>query len=219
MSGFTDKLTGVHKFLDILSWKKIFQLAAFLFVVALAYGTYELRESIYNYANQTKISKTSAIIQKISKQSMAEVDEAEKKSDLIIAIQVVIIDFQKNVRIPVYTASTHPELKRLYDEYKKNAIAEVPLFSGDVTNNKHLIELINGEFTCYPFSETLVSKVLPESGKFINTACAIGVPPYYGKFSGSIVFYLKRAPTPSEVEQIRALGRTLSANIYDRDIR
>lgn len=219
MSGFTDKLTGIQKFLDVLSWKKILQLAAFLFVIALAYGTYELRESIYNYANQTKISRTASIIQKISKQSMAEIDAAEKKSDLIIAIQVVIIDFQKNVRIPVYTSSSEPGLIILYEDYKKNAIAEVPLFSSDVTNNRHLIELINGEFTCYPFSETLVSQVLPESGKFINTACAIGVPPYYGKFSGSVVLYLKRVPTPSEIEQIRALSRTLSANIYDRDIR
>lgn len=219
MSGFFNKIDGMHAFLDILSWKKIFQLAAFLFVLTLAWGTYEMRESIYNYVNQSKISRNASIVQKLSKKSISEVDTAEQKSDLIVAIQIVVIDFQRNVRTPIYTSTANIALKELYERFVDTSITDIPLFSGDIVNNKQLVELINGEFTCYPFSDTIVAKLLPESGKYIHTACAVGIPPYYGKFSGAVLVFLKRQPTVDEVDQIRGMAKTLSSNIYERDFR
>lgn len=219
MAGFTDKMSAIQKFLNILSWKKIIQLAAFLFVVVLALATYDLRESIYNYVNQVRLARVGPAVEKLSKKSINEVDAAVKKTNIIVGIQVVVVDFQKNIRVPIYTSTPEKGLQEIYENYAKNLISEAPLFSGDVTNNRHVVELINGEFVCYPFSETLVSKYAPEAGKYIYSACAAGIPPYYGKFSGAVVIYTRRQPTAEDIDQIRNLAKTLSINIYERDFR
>lgn len=219
MAGINDNLSGIQKFLGVLSWKKILQITAFLFVIAVAWATYDLRESIYNYANQSRLSRYGPPIEKLSRRSINDVDEAAKKANIVIAIQVVVADFQKNQRIPIYTSTTDSGLADLYDQYKKNSISNPPLFSADETTNRHTVELINGEFICYPFSESLVSRILPESGKYIQSACAVGIPPYYGKFSGAVVIYVRKQPTPEEIDQIRNLAKTLSIKIYERDFR
>lgn len=219
MAGINDNLTGIRKFLGVLSWKKILQITAFLFVIALAWATYDLRESIYNYANQSRLARYGPPIEKLSRKSAGDVDEAVAKANIIIGIQVVVADFQKNLRIPIYTSTTDPGLSELYEGYKKNSISAPPLFSADEINNRHTVELINGEFICYPFNESLVSKYVPEANKYIHTACAVGIPPYYGKFSGAIVIYTRRQPTAEEIDQIRNLAKTLSIHIYERDFR
>lgn len=219
MAGLNDKLSNIQKFLNVLSWKKILQLAAFLFVISLALATYELRESIYNYANQTRLSKVGPPVEKLSKKSIAEVDVVAKKASIIVGIQILVVDFQKNTRTPIYTTTSSPVLAAIYEEYAKNSISDAPLFTGDVINNRHVVELINGEFVCYPFSETMVSKVAPAAGKHIHSACAVGIPPYYGRFTGAVVIYTSRQPTPEDVDQIRTLSKTLSTAIYERDFR
>jgi len=219
MAGLNDNLTNIQKFLNILTWKKILQLGLFLFVISLALVTYELRESIYNYANQTRLSRVGPPVEKLSKKSIENVDNAAKKSSIIIGIQVVVVDFQKNTRTPIYTTTPDPVLASIYEQYVKTSISDAPLFTTDVVNNRHIVDLINGEFICYPFSESLVSKYAPEAGKYIHTACAVGIPPYYGRFTGSVIIYVNRQPTAEDVDQIRNLAKTLSTSIYEKDFR
>lgn len=219
MAGLNVDLSSVQKLLNLLSWKKILQITIFLFMISAAWATYDLRESIYNYVSQTRISRVGPPIEKLSKKSIADVDQAAKKNTIISGIQIVVVDFQKNVCIPIYTNAVDPMLESIYEEYQKNSISEVPLFTNDVINNRHIIELINGEFSCYPFSESLVSKLAPQAGRVIHSACVVGIPPYYGRFTGSVVIYVRRQPTAEDIDQIHNLAKTLSINIYERDFK
>lgn len=219
MSGIIDKLSAIQAFISGLTWKKNLQLTVFLLISGLAYATFENREAIYNFASQTKISTKPPISKKLSKEITDKIDLAVNKSELIIAIQVTIVDFQRNIRYPIYTYTDNADLREIYFRFLDNSITELPLFNTDVNNNRRLVELINGEYICNPFEETIGAKLLPEVGRFISNVCANGIPPYYGKFSGIVSIYVRRPPTTEEIDQIRTLSRVLSVEIYDREFR
>jgi hypothetical protein len=219
MSEFLDKLKQIQSFINALSLKKIFLLTLFLFVVGFAYATFENRDSVYNFfIKSAQIHKTISN-KTVSKKTAAEIDLAVIKSDIIVAIQVTLVDFQRNTRIISYTSIDKPELRLIFGKFIKSAPSELPLFNTDVVNNRRLVDLVNGEFICDPYRETIAAKLVPESTTHITTLCANSIPPFYGRFSGIIGIYLHRQPTPGEVDQIRALAKSLSSTIFNNDLK
>lgn len=218
MAGVLDKLPIIQRFLDSLTWKNLAQLSVFLFVVFFAYAVYENRQSIYNFVNQEKLEKTTTIV-RLSPTSEKEIRTVVDKSEIIIAMQVTVVDFQRNSRTPIFTYSDNLELLSLYARYvDTNIDPSIPLFNNDQVNNKRTVDLINGEFVCSSYEETIGSKYLSDAGKFIISTCATGIPPFYGRFTGIITIYLNKVPTSEEHDQIRALSKKFSATIYDRDM-
>jgi len=219
MSGPVDKLSVVQSFLKTLSWQKIAQLTVFFFLVGLAWATYENRQVIYNFASQPRLTRHTPTIQTLSKTTTEEIDTIVKKSKLIVSIQIILVDFQRNTRHALYTSIDDVELKAVYESYAQGSFAEISLFNNDLLNNRRLVDLINGDFVCTPFVETAGARVLPAAAKYITTSCSVGIPPFYGKFTGIVHVYLSRQPTPEEVDQIRTMSKNLSSNIFDRDLR
>lgn len=220
MSGFSDNITTAQKFLNILTWKKLIQLIVFLFVIGLTWATYENREVIYGFASQKRIDPSTPHIHSLSKKTTEEIDAVTERSELIVGIQIALADFQRNQRIIIYTSvdAEHNELKAIYAKAAMSSITDIPLFSGNVDDNKHLVNLINGEFICRPFSATITAQIVPDATQYIQFTCSNGIPASYGRFTGMIMVYLKRQPTPEEYDQIRAVSRTLATTIFERDL-
>jgi hypothetical protein len=130
-----------------------------------------------------------------------------------------MVDFQKNTKTYVYYYIKDPRVLKIYQTYVNAASTETPLFNNDDTNNKRIIELINGEFICTPFDFKYILSVIPEVSQYVSTVCSNGIPPYYGKFMGLVSIYTKRPPTQTEIDQIRVIINKLSSSIYTRDIK
>jgi hypothetical protein len=210
----------IQKFLQVLTWKKLLQLFLFLFIISLSWATYENREVIYGFANQKRIDPSSPHVHELSKNTTNEIDAIVERSELIVGIQVILADFQKNQRIVIYSSidSDNPELKKIYSKFANSSIGNVPLFSDNVDDNRHLVALINGEFACRPFLETLSGRMAVEAGQYIKFSCSNGIPASYGRFTGVIVVYLKRQAHAEEYDQIRSVTKVLSTTIFDRDL-
>lgn len=219
MDSIESKLTLLQKLLVILSWKKLAQFTVFLLMVFLAWLTYETRDKVYEVLTQPKIQNRSILVTKISKPVQDQIEAAVIKSDLINAIQITMVDFQKNSRTVIYTTIDNPELEKAYKKFADLGFVELPLFNSDLINNKRMVDLINGEFICNPYVDTIGARIVPESTKFISTVCANGIPPYYGKFTGIVSIYTKRPPTPEEIDQLRTLAKTLSTTIYEKEFK
>lgn len=218
MLSLIDKLPIVQKFIHSLSWKNIAQLALFLFVIAVAYATYDNKDSIYNFVNQDKLQNI-RLISKLSTETQLEIDAAVNRSDLIVAVHVSLVDFQKNLRTPIYVFTDAPELVTIYKKYDSSTIpAEFPVFNSDQNNNKMMVDLINGQLACIDFKDTTAGKYMPEAAEFSPTVCSTGIPPFYGRFTGIVAVHLKRSPTIEEIDQIRSFAKKVAATIYDRDI-
>lgn len=213
-----DKISALRSFINALSWRKISQLAVLLLLVGSAYVLFELRNSIYGLFNGTKISNTPYHFE-ISKQSADHIDSIVKKSDLIVGIQITIVDFQRNSRSIVYTNTDVSELNYIYSMYFEQNGVTLPLFNSDTVNNERLVSLINGDYICKPYNETILYRLTPDSAKYIEVTCSTGIPPFYGKFSGTVTILLKREPTPEEIDQIRGLSKDISNMLYERDFK
>lgn len=217
---FLEKVSDVQKLLNTLSWLKLAQLTVLVLVLALAWATYDNRESIYRAASQTRLSKAASLrLTKLSKDTIAEIDLVVQRSELVVGIQIEVVNFQKNTKTVLYVNIDNSDLKAVYTKYLSSTISEVPLFNNDTVNNKRLIDLINGDFVCNPYSETLSARLYGDTAKYVDTVCMNAIPPYYGRFLGTISIYTQKLPLPEELDQLRALAKELSLLIYERDIK
>lgn len=219
MANFSSNLQVFQKFLNQLTWVKLTQLAALVFILGIVYAVYLAREPISDALSQTKISNTAPTVTKLSKKTGDKLAAAVDRYENIVAIQVVIVDFQKNTRRIVYTYSDDKNLNDLYNAAGVVGDTILPLFNGDSSNNQRLVELINGEFICTPFADTTGFKILPAAGKFIATSCSAGIPPYYGQFIGAVTVYLKHSPKPEELDQLRIMVKSMSSMIYEQELK
>jgi len=213
-----EKIADTQKFLNVLTWRKLTQLVVFIFIIGLTWATYENRENIYGFASQKRLDPHAPSITKLSKETVNDIHSVVARSELIVGVRVYMADFQKNTRILIYQEMDDPKLEGIYMAYSNSSIAELPLFNDDVVNNKNLVALINGEFICIPFTETLLSKYAASATIYDKEVCSNGIPASYGRFTGIIAVHLNRKPTSEEVDQIRSTSRTLSTRIYDRDL-
>jgi len=213
-------LVAVKKFLDVLSWKKIAQLSVFIFIIVFGWLTFEMRESIYTYITTESLFKAhkTNILSVLSKKTTNEIDSTVNQSSLIVGISVINVDFQRNLKTIVYVSIDDKHFKEEYSS-AYGSLATLPLFDTDVLNNKRLIGVINGEFVCHDYTDTIQAQTAPSTKKYVSSVCVSGIPPYYGVFNGIINIYLNKQPTPEEIDQIRAISRNISVLVYESDVK
>lgn len=221
MSAFEDSLEKVQSLINSLTWKKIAMFSVLTIIIGFSVAIFENRNAVYNFVSPLWVRDDIPSSKRtLSKNTMDHIDAIVRKSDLVVAIQVTLVDFQRNTRTVTYTSIDDPGLRGVYAEFEKSRVpVEVPLFTADIINNKRVVDLVNGEFICNPYKETIAATLVPESTKYIVTLCANSVPPYYGRFSGILGVYLKREPTKIEIEQIRNVSTTLGLVIFNNDLR
>jgi len=218
MSALDDKIETIQTLLGSLTWRKIALMTTFLAVIGFSYALFDNRFAVYEFFGSARnIPAPQAI--KLSKSSISSIDSAVAQSEIVIAIQITLVDFQRNTRVITYTGIDNPKVKEIYIKFMDKAPTELPLFNTDMINNERLVNLVNGDFICTPYKDTLSAKLVPESISYIKTLCAGPVPPLYGRFTGIISIYLSREPTAIEVEQVRGLSKNLGLLVYNNDLR
>lgn len=210
-------ITGLFK---VLSWQKVIQSAALIFILAVTYGFWENRTTVYNSLKVgARVEVEQPLILSLSPGTTSMLDASTvKMKELIGGIQVVNVNFKKNTRSTAYFAISNTTLKKSFDQFTAGKIADTPLFTDVEPNNQRIIDLINGEFVCYDFRNTPALKAMPNAGDTIPTVCSISIPPYYGRFSGYMNVFLVKKPTQDEVNLIRQIARDMSLHIYEYDV-
>jgi hypothetical protein len=219
MASLLEKLAVLSQFIKTLTWRKLMQFAVFLAIIAISWAGFENRESIYGYLSQDKISISKTKITTLSEPTRKEIDRYVYGSSLVVGIQIHVVDFQKNSKFIVYTGTDVQELRLAWQQFFEDSLSVLPLFNTDAINNSNIIDLINGDIICAPYSETTTSKLIPSSTKYIHTVCMSSIPPFYGKFAGIINVHLKQEPSSIELDQIKTMSKILSTTIYDRDFK
>lgn len=214
------KLDNLVSLLKILTWSKIAQAAIFLLVVGISYGLWENRLIIYNSLRVgARVETEEALIINLSPSSIAALEAAAKKSSPLVAgIQIVNVDFKKNIRSNSYFVFNDENLRKLYEDYQERKLTDAPLFTDKESSNQKIIDLLNGEFVCNDFRDTLMYAFISGIGNTVTTVCSISIPPYYGRFSGYLNIYLTRKISGDDVAYVRQLVREISLRIYKTDI-
>ena len=165
----------------------------------------------FRYFKETTVRSESPLSEQLRKEVNADLDRV----DIINGVQVVKIDLTRNVRFLIHTYWKTSELQRLYDDFSKTRItSEIPVFSKDEVQNARIIRIMNHEFDCTPFKDTLSYKLVPESANHIAVVCSISIPPAFSEFKGIIAASLSRVPTEIEKAFVRNALMDISNNIY-----
>lgn len=200
------------KVMNFLSWKRlcILLLSLISFVVLVLFTQYD------NFSFHKRIPTAGDNIKllNVSRNTRMKIHTLINKSDLVIGVKILTLNFQRNVRVDTYTEIDNPDVQKMYDKFINNRVYDVPIFTDSTISNNRILHIINGEFTCTPFKESLSYKLVPAAAPYIDTICTIGIPPYNNDVSGMISIYFKRVPIPEEQAQVFQIMRDLALTIY-----
>jgi len=190
-----------------INWVKsaIFILLMFLIIIGNVYiylrffmeGSLRLKDNIPTHIQQT-------------------IDSAVDRTSNMAAVQIIKVDLRKNIRYIAYSSIKDPVIKKLYSNFViDNITAEVPVFTKNSVQNSRMLSIINHEFTCYPFTDTVSYEMVPEMAKYIKTVCATTIPVQSGKFEGFVAVFLTKEPTDTEKDLIRIESIVISQEAYE----
>lgn len=209
------KVSALKSLLEVLSWKKVLQLLLLLTVLGLGYATYENTEPLVNFFSKNKLSTGNVNV--LSRSTVNQLDKIVSESSVIAGMHIATVDFKSNTRSVVYGGFNNPVLTKMYAAFHERRIdVNIPLFSEDLTNNSRIISLINGEFVCYNYRDSIAFKLAPAAASdYVTMTCSLGIPPYYGNFAGIVTVYLRTDMTDVEKGQMRLFMQRISTLIYE----
>ena len=212
-------VTGV---LRELSWTKIAQVAVFCLIIVAFTVLWASREGIYQSISVGSIP-TNKMFETIymSSRSIEETKQALNKLDHTgaIGIQIINVDFRKNIRTQAFFASNNDKFKKSVDDYLAlMGGTGTSIFTNNEVNNKRIIDLLNGNFICTPYEDTLAPLIYQGTLAYVKYVCSVPIPPYYGKFTGYVNVYLTEKPTDTKIAAIRQSMSELSIIVYEEAV-
>jgi len=152
--------------------------------------------------------------QSLKRETIIKVNQKLSEDSNILGVQIVSTNLQLNTRYVVYANVYDPELAKKYNDYvSKNGIQQFPIFTKDDKSNLRIVRIINHEFVCAPFKESIIYKYIPIDDDKITTVCTISIPPDYGEFKGMVTVFMKDNPGDFEMEQIKYILNNVSQTI------
>ena len=164
-------------------------------------------------------------LRSISEASKDEVRQFVTDHPDVIGMQILAADFIMNERINTFVYHHDQVLMADWNEYAGRTGGRAPLFSSDVNEesrirtNTRYTRIINGEFVCLEWKDTLGFRVLGENFKAKVVQFCQKAIPVTGPFSGYSAVYLSRAYTGAELEKFEAEVEALNTRIWERDIK
>jgi hypothetical protein len=168
----------------------------------------------------TRVSKkyTHAPVPMLSEENKVQLNKYTDQIHNFVGLIVVSADIQSNSTQLVYMNILDPVVNSVFSDFinDKALSDKEPLFvkHGDEINTR-IVNLINHEFVCTPFSSTVGSRFLPLLASRISVVCSISVPPSFGEFNGIINVFLSKPLTAEEVDTVRTLLKEMSHQISE----
>ena len=216
MNKVIELLQLVQDFTDRLTVKRIL-LALFVGVLATFITlVFENRDvifhSIYTHVNNMETPR-GWVISESSKQQLRGLI---KDGSIINMVMVTEIDLQKNRRTAKYwelVSELEPQVRK-----QAEALLPQPVFDYDANNTRQMVGVLNNEFVCSRFEETILNRHFPYMAKEVPVICRIAIPPFYGRFVGTLTVGLQAPPSKEELDAIRIEAARLAVEIYIRDV-
>lgn len=220
MTDLNKKLEDVVRVSRILSRENLFKIITICAIIVFLIFAWMFRyETSIEIIKKRETTATSVPVLYVSTRVKSEITTIVTKIDPILAIQIVTINFQKNIRIETFIFTDNVFLRNLYNRYINNKIIETPFFNENKINNGRILRLIGGEFVCIPYKDSTAYQYAPAGEKLITEVCAIGIPPIYGEFSGILTIYLSKTPDKDLREQLHWMARDIALKIYEDNKR
>lgn len=205
----------IQDFTDKLTLRRVLTaLVAGLTTLAL-YTSYEYRANIFN-AVVSGAPKSEDARDWTVTFSQQELDGLVSANELVKFVLVTQVDLRNNRRRPRYWKLDDPEVSII----KQKAAQLLPqaVFDYDDKNTQQMVAVLNNEFICTKFEDTIYMRHFPEMLTRMPFVCRAAIPPFYGRFVGILTFGLSRQPTQNELGALKLEASRLSIYIYINDV-
>lgn len=158
----------------------------------------------------------------LSALSQTELTNFLKKEELVVGVQVVAVDLVKNERRTTFFQADSVALTAVWEEYLTRRVAPPAAFSSAASQNDRVTSIINGNFDCRKFRDTIGFQNYPAADPIAPMVCAISVPASFdgsGDFVGFINFFVTRPLSDQETRRLSKHAIDLATSIYKRDIQ
>jgi hypothetical protein len=98
-------------------------------------------------------------------------------------ISIIEVDLRRNTRFPRFFFVEDIENSRVIQDELSTLLPQA-VFDMDPKNTKQLVSVLQNEFSCVRFQDTVYQRFVPEVGKKTPVICRIAIPPFYNKFAG-----------------------------------
>lgn len=212
--GFLSKLVRTITFTKVVIWT----LAGFVGV--LGYTVFENRSTIFGIGESHQTTNQVGNTFVVGEQTKEAIKNLVLQDQSVLGVAVIAADLRLNRRKSLYFFSERGAdvVKDPIAQAQISQVNSLPLFTKDEQNNIQMIKLINGEFSCAPYSVALLSSAAPALNKNVISVCRASLPPYYGHFSGFLTMFLNSDPSVEAQLQLKATLETLATEIYFRDV-
>jgi hypothetical protein len=173
-----------------------------------------LFQEIYSRATGTHAVQQPPWI--VSDETKSELISVVKNSLNIKFIAVNEVDLQKNTRVPKFWYIQDPAGQGL--EAKVQSTLPQPVFDYDAKNTQQMVAVLNNEFNCAKYQDTIYGRLYPELTKAVPTICRIAIPPFYGRFIGILEIGFSSQPSKEELDAARLEVARIAVEIYLRDV-
>jgi len=218
-----DKLSWVPAIQDFTDKLTITRIVTALFAGIMFTGmmmVYENRdlifEKIYNTGQRPQPSAMLLSVWDVTPKTKEDLISLVKGSSLISFALITEVDLQKNRSTAKHWFLDDPNEAQI----RARASTALPqaVFDYDAKNTQQMVGVLNNDFVCAKFTDTIYVRSFPDLAKRVPVICRIAIPPFYGKFVGILTFGLRVQPTKDELDSIRLEASRLAVEIYLRDI-
>jgi hypothetical protein len=141
-----------------------------------------------------------------------------KRSPDISMIAVFTANLRINQRNTIFYYTNEPSLDLVMRNQLSGHGTTYPIFTTNDKSNLQMVSVINGEFSCHKFADTISATRMPEAVRDMPFICQVSLPPYYGDFSGYLIFGLRKMPDKNAMDDLQLEAVKLSTDIYFKAI-
>lgn len=206
----------IQDFTDKLTLKRIFTvLLAGLLITTLTL-MYENRQQIFEGAVAYATNKKAEEAWVVTTETQASLNNLIKSTPIVKFAMITEVDLQKNKRVPLFWVLDDPN--EAFIRAKANTLLPQAVFDYDAKNTQQMVAILNNEFVCAKFQDTVYQRFFPDLGKRMPIVCRLAIPPFYGRFVGILTIGLSAIPTKEENDSVRLEASRLAVEIYLRDV-
>jgi len=157
----------------------------------------------------------------LSTESASDLIAFAKNHSNIVGVSAVTVNLAKNSVHTTYFKGLTPQMESMWNNYESHRASAPAAYASTATLNARITSLINGNFVCSKFEDTLNYKFFPDAIAFSPWICSIAVPPGFdksGDFVGYVNFFLAQPPADRDQKALAGDAVILASTIYKRDI-
>jgi hypothetical protein len=209
----------IDKFLGWVSIKRVVMLALIIVVCITTQTIFENRAQLSEgIADRGKEHNVFDAPIKLSKNSEEAIKNLVNNHSEILLATVMSVNMRALQRTPVFFYSGDAQVTKMIDGQLSQRTGTLPIFTHDEKADGEIVGLMNGDFSCVKYSDTVNASIFPSLVGKVKLLCRVGLPPYKGNFSGYISLLVMDLSGPYKEDEIRLELTKVATDIYLSDV-